>query len=162
MATLPPVATNIVNSGERQIRLAQLLKEAAEQQTTNPQQAERTLLTAAGYHVGMADWEAAKEIYEQLAANTTNADIKSTVARNLVVVNRDIAIAAETDDTRRERMQMDLASLHISLGHEQAAKKIWRDLSKSAAQEEVRLEAASRLAAILQSVLPAAPPATTR
>jgi hypothetical protein len=150
----PGGAPGKMPGAEPALRLQELLQEAAD--NPDPRQAQRTLLTVAGYHVGNRDWPAAKEIYDRLKASPY-PEIAFAVARNLDVVNRNQAILAEPDAGRREWQELDLAAVHQMYGHEKAAKTMLRSLEKAATQEEVRRQAAQRLATYVSPPVSAIP-----
>jgi hypothetical protein len=135
----PPPATKPANC-ERTRRIEALQKEAANE--TDPAKRERALLVQAGYHVGQGDWQAAKAILDGLAATSRDPIMQETVRRNLEVVNRQLAVLMEQSPVRREQLELDLAQLHADLGHEQAAKRIHRQLANTATDPVVRQTAA--------------------
>ena len=146
MSYAPPAdVTQRFSQVERDLRIGQLLKEA--DAAKSPPEAHRILLTVAGYQVGKGDWQAAKDIYEKLIADSPDPDVLHAVARNLHVTRQNLAIAEEADAGKREWMQLDLADVHENYGHHQAAKRIWKQLASTAAEEAVREKAARSLAA---------------
>lgn len=144
LANPSPMEPAKLTGSERDLRLAELLKEVAEEK--DPRQAERTMLTIAAYQVGNGDWEAARATYEKLK-ESAYPEVAFSVARNLDIVQRNQAILAEGDAGQREWLQLDLAGTHQMYGHEKAAKKLLRTLEQSATQAEVRQQASQRLAA---------------
>lgn len=149
----PPNSPHPMNTG-RELRMKELLDEVAKQ--TDPHLAQRTKLTIAGFHVGNDDWLEAKKIYDDLAQSPF-VEVRTAAARNLQVVSSNLALMAEPDPVRRESMQLDLAELHQSLGHEKFAKKMLRDLQTNATQATIREQAAQRLANYVIPPLPVLP-----
>lgn len=139
---LLPVPTRepTVRADCRQSRRIEELKEKTQNETV-PRIRERDLLLLAGKFVGQGDWEAARRIYQELQAKSNDPAIIEAVKRNLDVVNRKLAILAETDPSRKETLELDLANLHRELGHERASKRIYRRLAKTAKEPTVRSQA---------------------
>jgi hypothetical protein len=106
---------------------------------------ERDLLLLAGYLVGQDDWDGAKEIYEKLEANSNDPGVISAAQRNLEVTNRKLAILVESDPNRKEKLELDLANLHRDFGHDQAAKRIYHHLAKTANEAGVQSQAMKAL-----------------
>jgi hypothetical protein len=154
----PPAAPLKKPSTEKEMRLQELLDEVAAEK--DPHIAQRTQLTIGGYIVGNEDWAAAKQLYETLAASPY-VEVRSTALRNLAVVNRNLALESEKDMSRREWLQLDLALLHQSYGHEKTAKTMFRSLQANSMQEAVRQQAAQRLATYVIPPLPTLPEPTT-
>lgn len=111
------------------------------QNETDPQIRERDLLLLAGKFVGQDDWEAARKIYQELQAKSNDPAVIEAVKRNLEVVDRKLAILAETDPSRKETLELELANLHRELGHERASRRIYRRLAKTAKEPTVRFQA---------------------
>ena len=139
------------------MRLQELLAEVAAEK--DPHVAARTQLTIGGYIVGNGDWAEAKKLYETLAASPY-VEVRSAAVRNLEVVNRNLALDTEKDMKRREWLQLDLAALHQSYGHEKTAKTMLRSLQVNSMQEAVRQQAAQRLATYVIPPLPTLPEPT--
>jgi hypothetical protein len=121
---------------ERNGRIEELEKQVAAM--TDPQQRERTQLVLAGYQVGQGNWLAAQKIYQELIASSRNPAVVQAANQDLDIVNRKLTILAETNPTRREQLELDLAKVHAALGHEQAASRLYRRLAASAADPSVR------------------------
>ena len=117
------------------------------------------LFRSGGYIVGNGDWAEAKKLYETLAASPY-AEVRSSAVRNLEVVNRNLALESEKDIKRREWLQLDLALLHQSYGHEKAAKTMLRKLQANSIQDSIRQQAAQRLATYVTPPLPTLPAPT--
>ena len=111
------------------------------QNETDPQIRERDLLLLAGKFVGQDDWEAARKIYQELQAKSNDPAVIEAVKRNLEVVDRKLAILAETNPSRKETLELELANLHRELGHERASRRIYRRLAKTAKEPTVRFQA---------------------
>ncbi len=139
------------------MRLQELMAEVAAEK--DPHVAARTQLTIGGYIVGNGDWAEAKKLYETLAASPY-AEVRSSAVRNLEVVNRNLALESEKDIKRREWLQLDLALLHQSYGHEKAAKTMLRKLQANSIQDSIRQQAAQRLATYVTPPLPTLPAPT--
>ncbi|MGV3663331.1 MAG: hypothetical protein ACO1TE_24375 [Prosthecobacter sp.] len=150
----PPAASQRPLRTEREMRLQELQAEVAAEK--DPHVAQRTLLTVAGYHAGDGTWAEAQKIYEDLAVSPF-AEVRHAALRNLQVVQRNVALAAETDLARREWLQLELAALHQSFGHEKAAKTMLRSLQVNAMQEPIRQQASQRLADYAAPSLPILP-----
>lgn len=138
----------------RELRLKELLDQA--DKDPNPQTAQRTRLTIAGYFVGDGKWEDARKVYEKLAESPF-VEVRHAASRNLQVVMKNIALEGEKDFERREWLQLELAALHQSLGHEKFAKTMLRNLKANSIQDVVRQRAAQRLASYVTSPLPTLP-----
>jgi len=132
----------VTKHGQKQVRLQELLEAAAN--GSDPEQAQADLNTAAGYYVGLNDWESARKIYQELAQSPFRA-IADTARRNLIIADATLAMQAEPSPEAREVKLLELARLHFSFGHLQAARRFWRQLEHSA-QESVRAEAAHSIA----------------
>lgn len=137
----PPQAPPPANS-ERGKRIEELQQELAKE--TDPERRDRTLLVLAAYYVGQNDWQTAKSILDDLVAISQDSGIQEAVRRNLEVVNLKLMGLSETNTVRQEQLELDLARLHADLGHEQAAKRIHRQLATTAADPIVR-DTAGRL-----------------
>lgn len=139
VAPLPSAPPKPVVDCEKNSRIDELRAKAAAE--TEPASRDRLLLVLAGNHVGQGDWQAAKTIYDQLAATSNDPAVLEAVRRNLLVVDKKLEALGETDPGRKERLELDLAAIHHDLGHEQASKRICRELVKTARDETVREEA---------------------
>jgi len=138
---LPEKASGKTVACERTARSEELRAKANSE--TNSAARERLLLVLAGNHVGENDWLAARAIYEQLGATSNDPAVLEAVRRNLRVVDKKLEALAERDPRRREELELELAAIHQDLGHEQAAKRICRELMDSAHDESVRKAAAT-------------------
>jgi hypothetical protein len=140
---LPAKPSHLLPDCEKTTRLDELRGKAASE--TNSFTRERLLLDLAGHHVGQNDWHSAKAIYDDLAAQSQDPAVLEAVRNNLRVVDKKLEALAETDPARRERLELELATIHHDLGHEQASKRISEELAQKAADESVRKDAASLL-----------------
>jgi hypothetical protein len=61
--------------------------------------------------------------------------------RNLRVVEKKLEALSETNPDRKEQLELELAAIHNDLGHEQAAKRLCRELLKSTKNETIRQDA---------------------
>jgi len=151
----PPEPSGHRPSTEREMRLKELLGQLAEE--ADPHMAQRTQLTIAGYEAGDNDWEAANKIYLELQ-DSPYVEVRSAALRNLEVTKLNLALAREGDADRREWLQLDLAVLHQTYGHEKAAKAMFRKIQKDSTQDTIRNLAAQRLDNYVLPPLPVLPP----
>jgi hypothetical protein len=107
----------------------------------DPELRDQYKLVLAAHYVGLGDWYSAKNLYDELQANSKNPAILKAVERNLLVTHKQLQVLAENDPARREQLQLELAELHYDLGHEQAAKHMANALAQSAHDPEVKARA---------------------
>ena len=155
---LPPKATNLATINcEKSRRIDELRGQIADL-ATDPAQRELVQLDLAGYEVGQGNWLAAKAILDALLATSSNPDVLEAVRRNLLVVDKKLEALAAPDPTQRERLELELARLHYELGHEQAARRLTRELARSAQAPQVKEDAAKLLSAEPKATQPVLPP----
>lgn len=132
---------------QRDCKRSRRIEEVEEkiQNETDPRIRDRDLLLLAGLYVGQDDWEAARTIYEDLEAESEDPAVIEAVKRNLEVVELKLAILAETDPQEKELLEFDLANLHRDLGHEVAAKRMFRGLARDAREATIRSQAREML-----------------
>ena len=123
----------------------------------DPAQRDQWQLELAAYEVGRDNWGAAKAILDGLQATSSNAGLQTAVRRNLLVVDKKLAALAAPDQAQRERLELELATLHYDLGHEQAARRLTRALAQSAQTAQVRQDAAQLLTAEPKATQPVMP-----
>ena len=102
---------------------------------------ERAQLVLAAYAVGMGDWQEAERIYAELARGTSDPVVAGTVRRNRQVVRQALSVQMESDPKERSARELELAELHMRLGHGPAARRIGRRLAEEAGDAAVRARA---------------------
>ena len=155
---LPPPPSGSPLDCERTSRLDELRARAAAE--TNSFARERLLLDVAGHHVGQNDWRSAKAIYDELAARSHDPSVLEAVRNNLRVTDKKLEALAETNPARRERLELELATIHHELGHDRASKRLSEGLAQKAGDESVRKSAAGLLQAPSRPLPPWSAPET--
>ena len=127
---------------EVDLRMASLREEIGKE--TNPVARDRLLLTLSAYHVGQGDWSSPKALYEALAANSSDPEVRVAAGRNLRVVEKNLELLRTNDPGVGEQLRFELAGIHHEFGHDKAARKLWRELSLTAKDDGIKAES-SRL-----------------
>lgn len=143
VAPLPTKDAMALKDCQRSRRVEELKEKT--QNETDPGIREHNLLLLAGLLVGQDDWEAARAVYKELEVKSEDPAVLEAVRRNLEVVERKIAILAETDPVRKELLALELANLHRDLGHDRAAKRVYRHLATTAKEPGIRSQAMEML-----------------
>jgi len=73
--------------------------------------------------------------------------VLEAVRKNLRVTDKKLEALAETNPARKEKLELELATIHHDLGHDRASKRISQELTKKAGDETVRKSAADLLRA---------------
>jgi hypothetical protein len=144
---LGPLPTNapppFIPDCERSAKIQELQTRIAHE--TNAFVREQDLLFLAACHIGQGDWIIARDIYKDLLQKSSDSSIRSAAQTNLKVAELQLSVLAESDSVQRELKELQLADLHQSLGHDEAAGKIYRRLSDTATSENIRQRAKESL-----------------